>query len=246
MIMRADGGPPDVPPVCVIPVLDAEASVGGVVAAVRAAVPGAYVIAVDDGSRDGSRRVLAACVDHLIAFERNRGKGAALRDAFAHVAAELPDRPVVTIDADGQHDASMIPAMLAALNAVDIVIGTRAIGAAHVPSHRRLANRLSTAAASMVIRYPIRDSQSGFRAMRAGVVAAVHARGDRYEFETDFLVRAALRGYTIGEVEVPTIYGPPSHFRELRDAWLVARVLWSHRARAFARSANHPSAVTDT
>jgi dolichol-phosphate mannosyltransferase len=148
---------------------------------------------------------------------------------------------VLTIDADGQHDATCAPQLLEALAVADIVIGTRAIRAEHVPPHRRIANRLSTAATRAVTRREIHDSQSGFRAIRPGIVGVIGARGDRYEFETDFLVRAARRGYTIAEVEVPTIYGPPSHFRALRDAWLVTRVLWSHRDAVFHRS-TEPSA----
>jgi hypothetical protein len=169
----------------------------------------------------------------VITFDVNRGKGAALRAAFALVASEFASSPVLTIDADGQHDAAFAPRLLAALAIADIVLGTRAIGAEHVPVHRRFANRLSTAATRAVTRCEIHDSQSGFRALRAGLVSRIAARGDRYEFETDFLVRAARLGCTIAEVEVPTIYGPPSHFRALRDAWLVTRVLWSHRDAVF-------------
>lgn len=238
MIMRAGAETlgVDAPIVCVIPALNAAAAVGAVADAVRAVLPGIVVVGVDDGSRDDTRAVLERVCDRVIAFGVNRGKGAALRAAFQLVAAELPASAVLTIDADGQHDAARAPRLLEALAVADVVIGTRAIGADHVPAHRRFANRLSTAATRAVTRCEIHDSQSGFRALRPGLVGRIDARGDRYEFETDFLVRAARLGYTIAEVEVPTIYGPPSHFRELRDAWLVARVLWSHRGGVFQRA----------
>jgi glycosyltransferase involved in cell wall biosynthesis len=233
--VTADAERTDAPVVCVIPALNAAPSVAGVVAAVRAALRRVVVIGVDDGSTDATRAELRRACDRTIGFERNRGKGAALRAAFALAAREFPASPVLTIDADGQHDAALAPRLIEALAVADIVIGTRAIGAEHVPSHRRFANRLSTAATRAVTRCEIHDSQSGFRALRPGLVARIDARGDRYEFETDFLVRAARLGHTIAEVSVPTIYGPPSHFRELRDAWLVARVLWSHRGAVFHR-----------
>ena len=235
--MQANEAALAAPPVCIIPALDSAASVGGVIAAVRRAVPGVVIVAVDDGSTDDTRAVLRRAADHVIAFDVNRGKGAALRAAFALVAAQYASSPVLTIDADGQHDAAFAPRLLDALATADIVIGTRAIDAGHVPPHRRVANRISTAATRAVTRCTIHDSQSGFRALRPGLVGTIVARGDRYEFETDFLVRAARQGYTIAEVAVPTIYGPPSHFRELRDAWLVARVLWSHRGAVFHRAA---------
>lgn len=222
--------------VCVIPALNAAPSVGAVVESVRAALPGVLVIGVDDGSTDGTLAVLERVCDRVIGFPTNRGKGAALRAAFALAATDFPASAVLTIDADGQHDGARAPRLLEALAIADVVIGTRAIGADHVPAHRRFANRLSTAATRAVTQREIHDSQSGFRALRPGLVGRIHARGDRYEFETDFLVRAARLGCTIAEVEVPTIYGPPSHFRELRDAWLVARVLWSHRGGVFERA----------
>lgn len=225
----------DTPVVCVIPALNAAPTVGDVVESVRRVLPRVVIIGVDDGSSDDTRAVLERACDRVLAFDVNRGKGAALRAAFALIAGTFPASAVITIDADGQHDAALAPRLLEALAIADIVIGTRAIGAEHVPAHRRFANRLSTAATRAVTRCEIHDSQSGFRAMRAGLVRAVNARGDRYEFETDFLVRAARLGYSIAEVAVPTIYGPPSHFRALRDAWLVTRVLWSHRDGVFQR-----------
>lgn len=224
---------PLVGPVCIIPALNAERTVGTVVASIRSVVPGVVVLGVDDGSTDATRAVLTRGCDHVIGFAENRGKGAALRSAFAFAAATWNLRPILTIDADGQHDTAFAPALLAALVRADVVIGTRQITGLSVPPHRRLANRISSAATRAITRCPISDSQSGYRALRPGVAAAIDARGDRYEFETDFLVRASHMGYRIAEVAVPTIYGPPSHFRELSDALRVARVLWSHRAAAF-------------
>lgn len=219
--------------VCIIPALNAERTVGSVIAAIRNALPGAAIIGVDDGSTDGTRAILRRACDHSIEFDQNRGKGAALRSAFAYVASTWPLRPVLTIDADGQHDTAFAARLLAALAHADVVIGTRQISGLTVPPHRRIANRISSAATRAITRCPISDSQSGYRALRPGVAAAIDARGERYEYETDFLVRASHMGYRIAEVAVPTIYGPPSHFRELSDALRVARVLWSHRAAAF-------------
>ncbi|MGI8510794.1 MAG: glycosyltransferase family 2 protein [Gemmatimonadaceae bacterium] len=219
--------------VCIIPALNAERTVGAVVASIRSVLPGVVVLGIDDGSTDGTRAVLARGCDHVIGFAENRGKGAALRSAFAFAASTWNLRPILTIDADGQHDTAFAPALLDALVRADVVIGTRQITGLSVPPHRRLANRISSAATRAITRCPISDSQSGYRALRPGVALAIAARGDRYEYETDFLVRASHMGYRIAEVAVPTIYGPPSHFREWSDALRVARVLWSHRAAAF-------------
>jgi hypothetical protein len=81
----------------------------------------------------------------------------------------------------------------------------------------------------------VRDSQSGYRAMKAEVLRKVNGEGDRYEFETDFIIRAARAGFTTVNVPISTIYGSPSYFREFRDAWLVIKVLWRHRAGVLKR-----------
>ena len=93
----------------------------------------------------------------------------------------------------------------------------------------------SSAATRAVSGGKVRDSQSGYRAMKADVLRKVHGEGDRYEFETDFIIRAARAGFTTVNVPISTIYGSPSYFREFRDAWLVIKVLWRHRAGVLKR-----------
>lgn len=222
----------ETPVVCIVPALNAEPTVDKVVTALRREVPSAYVIGVDDGSTDGTRSRLRRACDQTIEFDVNRGKGAALRAAFA-AATERNANAVLTIDADGQHDPAFAPRLIDRLSAGDVVIGARQINTVTVPPHRRFANMLSSAATRAVTKCPISDSQSGYRAIKADVLRTIEARGDRYEFETDFLVRASRAGFTIVDVPVPTIYGPPSHFREFSDAWRVARILWSHRDAVF-------------
>ena len=68
----------------------------------------------------------------------------------------------------------------------------------------------------------------------------LQAVGDRYEFETDFIIRAAHAGFCITNVPISTIYGPPSYFREVKDAMRVIGVLWSHRSGAFSKPVPRP------
>jgi glycosyltransferase involved in cell wall biosynthesis len=222
------------PLVVIVPVYNAEPTLANVVKGVRRSLPGALVIGVDDGSTDGSRKLLRTVADETIEFDKNRGKGAALRAAFQK-ALEKGAAAVLTIDSDGQHDPAFAPAIVGALDRADIVIGTRDLSGAHVPRHRRIANMISSAATRAVSGGKVRDSQSGYRAMKAEVLRKVHAIGDRYEFETDFIIRAARSGFTTVNVPISTIYGSPSYFREFRDAWLVIKVLWRHKAGIFKR-----------
>jgi len=222
------------PLVVIVPVYNAEPTLAKVVKDVRRNLPRALIIGVDDGSTDGSRQLLRTVADETIEFDQNRGKGAALRAGFDS-ALRKGAAAVLTIDSDGQHDAAFAPAIVGALDRADIVIGTRDLSGKAVPKHRRIANMISSAATRAVSGGKVRDSQSGYRAMKADVLRKVHGEGDRYEFETDFIIRAARAGFTTVNVPISTIYGSPSYFREFRDAWLVIKVLWRHRAGVLKR-----------
>jgi glycosyltransferase involved in cell wall biosynthesis len=215
---------------CVIPAYDAAATLEGVVRGLRAALPDALVIAVDDGSSDATHDVAAACCDRAVRFHANRGKGAALRAGFDVAHAECV-HAVLTIDADGQHDPARAPALLAALADADIVIGTRARTRGTMPLGRRVTNALASAAVGAIVGVSVPDAQSGYRAIRRSVLADVTAGGDRYEYETELLIAAVRAGYRIGSVGVPTTYGAPSHFRPGGDSMRVVRAIWRQRAR---------------
>ena len=212
---------------CVIPALNAGDSLGAVVRALRDAVPRAVIIGVDDGSTDATASVMRAHCDRTVMFDRNRGKGAALRAGFTE-ALSLQPAAIVSLDADGQHDPACTPRLLAALKDADIVVGARRREGGTMPLRRRMTNALSAAATRRLAGCDVADPQSGFRAMRTSVVERVNARGDRYEFETDFLLRAARAGFRIAAVPIPTIYGPPSHFREMRDGFRVVATFCRH------------------
>lgn len=217
--------------VCVIPALNAQATLADVCHGLRRAVPRAAVLVVDDGSTDATSDVARASADAVIRFERNRGKGVALRAGIAEAIARDADA-VLTIDADGQHDPACTPRLLAALDDADLAIGSRARSGS-MPFGRRLTNTLASVAVGRLTGVDIADAQSGFRAIRRSVLQTVRASGDRYEYETDFLIRALRAGYRVVGVPVPTVYGAPSSFRRVRDSARVVRAIWRHRVGAW-------------
>lgn len=219
--------------VCVIPAFNAGSSLPRVIESLRATLPGIRVVGVDDGSMDGTSGVIGELCERAISFDTNRGKGAALRAGF-EAALSMGARVILTMDADGQHDAASAPRLIDALRDADIAVGARKRTGSSMPLHRRLSNVLSSAAISAVVRRTLPDAQSGYRAFRREVLDRVTASGDRYEFETDFLIQAARRGFRIASVEVPTLYGPPSHFRAFGDTLRVAATIWRHRAGVLA------------
>jgi hypothetical protein len=211
----------------VIPAYQAARTLGAVVRETCAAVPQAAVYVVDDGSTDGTGRVaeeLAAGVV-LLSHPANRGKGAALATGITRALADGA-AVLVTLDADGQHPPALIPRLVGPLTdgSADLVMGARA--RMHpMPLARRCSNWLSTALASRIGGQAVNDAQTGFRAFSRRVGESIRPAETRYDYETVFLLAALERGFRVGSVSIPTIYGhSESHFRDWRDTWRVARV----------------------
>lgn len=216
----------------IIPAYEAAATVAGVVAAARAAVPGAALYVVDDGSRDATASAAAAAGATVLGHARNRGKGAALATGFARALADHAD-VLVTLDADGQHPASEIPRVAGpvAAGVADLVLGARA-RRGDMPWPRRLTNWLSAALASRIGGATVADAQTGFRAISRRLAEAVRPSQTGYDFETAFLLAALAGGHRVETAPIPTIYqGARSHFRRWSDTWRQARV--------FARYGRH-------
>jgi glycosyltransferase involved in cell wall biosynthesis len=210
----------------VIPAYRAAARVAGVVARARRAAAGATVVVVDDGSDDATASEAAAAGATVVRHATNAGKGRAIATGIG-AALEAGADVIVTLDADGQHPPEAIPLLVApvAAGTCDLAVGARARGSGRMPAGRQLTNWLSSALLSRAVGFPVPDSQSGFRAVRREVAAEVRPSGARYEYETEFLLLAARRGFRIAAVQVPTVYdGAPSHFRYGADTLAVAGV----------------------
>jgi glycosyltransferase involved in cell wall biosynthesis len=199
-----------------------------VIGRVRATVPDAELVVVDDGSTDETGAVAARAGGLVIRHEHNLGKGAALATGIARALADGA-ATILTLDADGQHPPEFLPRLLAQLAeaGVDLVLGARERSGA-MPVSRRVTNWLSATIASRIAGAPILDAQTGLRAFTrrlATEVAPRISRYSRYEYEAAFLLAALRGGYGVRSVTIPTIYdGQPSHFMSVADGWRVARV----------------------
>lgn len=234
---------------CVIPCYDLAGICGPIVQAAAGFVD--KVIAVNDGSKDGTEQVLRAVAERchgrveVLNFPANCGKGVALLQAFRRAAETGAFDIVVTVDGDGQHRPEDIPRLVRAI--VDgehaMVIGER-LARARMPLRSRLGNTFT--ATVMKLLYPAAptDTQSGFRALRGDFVREIVTtiEGGRYETELQMLLLALHRGHRIGSVTIPTLYldeNRLSHFRPIRDSWRIYRTLlrWQFRAPSHDRSA---------
>jgi glycosyltransferase involved in cell wall biosynthesis len=217
----------------IVPAYQAAASVAGVVAGVRTALPDAEIYVVDDGSTDGTGAAAAAAGALVIRHPDNRGKGTALATGIARA---LSDGVAVltTLDADGQHPPGALPHLLAPVQrgAADLVLGARARSGS-MPLGRRFTNWLSATLASRIGKTRVPDAQTGLRAFSRRLAVEVQpliASYRGYEYEAAFLLAALRAGFPVTSVDVPTIYTPvPSHFRAWGDgrrvAWVFVRYL---------------------
>jgi glycosyltransferase involved in cell wall biosynthesis len=222
-------GAPEIGRVAVIvPAFQAAASVAGVVAGARTAVPAAAIYVVDDGSTDGTGPAAAAAGALVLRHPHNRGKGTALATGIARAVADGA-MVLTTLDADGQHPPAALPHLLDPLRhgAADLVLGARARSGS-MPLGRRFTNWLSATLASRIGNTRVPDAQTGLRAFTRRLAVAVQpliAAYRGYEYESAFLLAALRAGFAVTSVDVPTIYTPVrSHFRAWGDGRRVAGV----------------------
>ncbi|MEX2487855.1 MAG: glycosyltransferase family 2 protein [Nitriliruptoraceae bacterium] len=189
----------------VTPAYNEQASVGDVVTRVRTAISDAAILVVDDGSADATAAVARQAGAQVLSLPYNLGVGGAMRVGYRFAARNGFDA-VVQIDADGQHSPEDVPALLAALEHADVVVGSRfagqggyAVGRLRRAVMRWLARRLSRVTGTLLT-----DVTSGFRAIGPRAVA-IFARVYPVEYLGDTveaLVIAARSGLRVAEVPV--------------------------------------------
>jgi glycosyltransferase involved in cell wall biosynthesis len=208
----------------VIPALDAEASLGGVIDELRRELPTSDIVVVDDGSRDRTAHVARerACLVRVHA--RNLGKGAALRTGFLE-AARRGHTVALTVDADGQHPADEAKrVLLADADDATFVLGVRALERDGAPRKNVVSNGISNFFLSKFAGRPLHDTQCGLRRYPIERTLSLGARGTGYEFEAEVLLRAVWAGVPVVELPIRVLYPEDrvTHFRIKRD---VTRII---------------------
>lgn len=209
-----------------IPAYNAEATLRGVIEGVKRSHHD--IIVVDDGSSDSTSRIGREMGVVLLQHPGNRGKGRALRTGFTYVM-EHGYEAVITLDADGQHDAAEIPrfAEVYRKQSPDIIIGSRATQFNEMPWLRCFWNRLGAKAVSRLTKTLVSDSQSGYRLIRTDVLRDLKLTTSTYETEMELLIKACKKGYSV--VNIPTIPTTghaisdtsTSHFRPVVDTFKI-------------------------
>jgi dolichol-phosphate mannosyltransferase len=201
--------------VVVLPTYNEAENIVAFLRAVRHAVPDADVLVVDDNSPDGTAALAEEIASELgrIKVLHRAGKlglGAAYRHGFT-MAFDEGYEVIVSMDSDFSHDPAAIPTMLQLVaGGADAVVGSRYVpGGATVdwPVRRRLLSRWGNRYTAAVLRLPVHDCTSGFRAYRAGALRSIDpasTTAEGYAFLTELIRKMVANGSSI--VETPIIF----------------------------------------
>jgi dolichol-phosphate mannosyltransferase len=180
---------------------------------VRAALPDAGILVVDDGSPDGTADLVEKISPDLGAVSVLRrsaksGLGSAYRAGFAWGLAQGYEA-FVEIDADFSHDPASLPSLVAPVEAGhEVVIGSRYVPGGTIPNWsllRRLISRGGNVYASMMLGLGVHDSTAGFRVYSASVLRRLNLdriRAEGYGFQIEMTYRSRQAGASIIEVPI--------------------------------------------
>ena len=178
-------------------------------------LPGAEVIVVDDGSTDETAAVAREHGAQVLSSPYSMGNGAAIKRGARAARGEL----LVFLDADGQHNAELIPRLLERLEqGYDMVVGARGWdGQASVG--RGLANGLYNRVASLMTGFVVADLTSGFRAVRAEKFKEfLYLLPNGFSYPTTITMAFFRSAYAIAYEPIPVAQRiGRSHIKPLRD-----------------------------
>src|SRR6201982_1754449 len=201
---------------------------------VRAALPTADLLVVDDNSPDGPGALadmLAEADPHVHVMHRTgkAGLGKAYIAGFGW-ALERGYDVIVEMDADGSHQPEHLPSLVAALDYADLSIGSRWVPGGRVvnwPKSREALSRGANIYTRVMLGLGVRDATAGFRAYRASTLRRIsldQVESTGYCFQIDLTTRVAQAGLKI--VEVPITFVEREHGASKMSNSIILEAFW--------------------
>ena len=236
--------------VVLIPTYQEAENVATILARVRAAVPSADVLVIDDNSPDGTADLAETLDGELgrISVLRRPAKGG-LGPAYLagyRWAIERGYDIVVDMDADGSHDPAAVPDLVASVEGgADLAMGSRWIPGGSIPNwsmSRRLLSRWGNRYAGFVLGIDVKDSTGGFRAYRVSTLDSLDlgtVRANGYGFQIEMAYRVVRRGGKVVELPIEfrdRTFGTSKMSGNIIFEALALVTMWGVRDRLFRRS----------
>lgn len=204
------------------------------------------IVIVNDGSTDDTHAAIFASISDLpkvtlIEYEKNRGKGAALKTGLIHIQKHVQTAGVVTADADGQHITKDVLAIGQAIpeNPGALILGSRKVD--EMPTKSYLGNSITRFVFRVFFGLDISDTQTGLRGFATGLIdLLLTIPYDRYEFESEMLMVCNRNGVAMVEHPIETIYianNAASSFNPWVDSTRIYFVLFRYVFASLAAAA---------
>ena len=186
------------------------------------------IIIVNDGSSDSYNSIFDRAEEYatVLKHSTNRGKGVALKTAFAYIKSLGIKCNVITADGDGQHlvkDIINVSYRSREENNT-ITLGVRNFHK-DIPFRSRFGNKITTFIFKCACKKSISDTQTGLRCFSSDLIDyMLQVKGERYEYETNMLLETTSHNIQIKEVPIDTVYiedNRSSHFHVLRDSYRI-------------------------
>ncbi|WP_430472569.1 glycosyltransferase family 2 protein [Thalassospira lucentensis] len=185
----------------VIPALNEEQTIAGIVSRILTVNPDYEVVVVDDGSNDKTATNAAAAGAMVIRHAYNLGNGASVTSGSLHASGDV----VVMIDADGQHPPENIPELVSYLDEYDMAVGARTTQS-KTSKFRNLGNYVLNHLGSWIAQHQIDDLTSGFRAIKKEVLLEyIHLFPARYSYPTTITMALILGRHFVKYVPISNI-----------------------------------------
>lgn len=192
----------------IIPVYNEEGNIGNLINKILSNIePTDELIIVNDGSTDGTRKEIQNSRCLTINFNKNEGKGSAMKAGLEIATGEV----IIFMGGDGQDDPNEIINLLTGIaSGYDYVIGSRFIefdnkkrfSSKAVMPINLFGNKALTSLINLLFGQNITDSQSEFKCFKSNKLQELDIESNGYEIETELLIKSFRKGFKIKEVPV--------------------------------------------